>query len=352
MSNGAIDEAHRDCPGIAWLADGGFGRRLRIPRQRHRGARPRRHLHGQGRQPAGPPVQHRRPGQAARHQAAVRLELVVPDFEFTARRQLPRRERAERLALPWSGQPFPKVSNQAGPFYAPFLGLTTDFNYFDRWTFGFGVYGPSAFGNKVWGTTVHTAQGDFPSPQRYDVVQANLLTFFPTLRRGGAGDQVARRRPGAPSRRRHLRPVEHLAHRPRCDALPQPRVEQLRLADASSNHRLLRDRRPGHHVPPAPQHRHRRQRAPADRARHLGHCRRYAADGGDDPDPAGQGRVPHPPAAGGAARPALQVPRQRQLRARRHRGRRRLGRLELGGGRRRQDRTSRRSAPSATSTRR
>ncbi|HEY1584044.1 MAG TPA: outer membrane protein transport protein [Polyangia bacterium] len=109
--------------------------------------------------------------------------LVFQDFTFQRAGNYP----VENIPMtttpvPYSGIPYPKVTNGAGPFYAPFVGLTTDFNYFDRWTFGFGVYGPSAMGNKQWGATVHTqAQGDIPAPQRYDVVQANLLTFFPTF---------------------------------------------------------------------------------------------------------------------------------------------------------------------------
>jgi long-subunit fatty acid transport protein len=87
------------------------------------------------------------------------------------------------MPLAYSGMPYPKTQNNAGPFFAPFIGLTTDFNYFDRWTFAAGVFGPSAFGNKHWGTTVPApnGQGTWPAPQRYDVVNADLLTFFPTL---------------------------------------------------------------------------------------------------------------------------------------------------------------------------
>ncbi|MCU1281217.1 MAG: Long-chain fatty acid transport protein, partial [bacterium] len=40
----------------------------------------------------------------------------------------------------------------------------------------------SAFGNKEWGATVKLPSGaDAPAPQRYDIVKANLLSFFPTL---------------------------------------------------------------------------------------------------------------------------------------------------------------------------
>jgi Outer membrane protein transport protein (OMPP1/FadL/TodX) len=83
--------------------------------------------------------------------------------------------------VPYGGMPYPKVHNTVGTFYAPFLGLTTDFNYFRRWTFAFGVFGPSAFGHKEWGVSVPGTTGAVPAPQRYDITSANLLEFFPTL---------------------------------------------------------------------------------------------------------------------------------------------------------------------------
>ena len=108
--------------------------------------------------------------------------IVLQDFEFTRSGSYPVENVPGAMTpLPYSGMPFGKNRNQAGPFFAPFLGLTTDFNKFDRLTFAFGVFGPSSFGNKVWGATVKTATGDAPAPQRYDVVQANLLLMYPTL---------------------------------------------------------------------------------------------------------------------------------------------------------------------------
>ena len=103
--------------------------------------------------------------------------LVFNTYEFTRAGTYP----DSPADHPYGGMPFPKVSNTGGAFYAPFLGLTTDFNKFDRWTFAVGVFGPSSVGNKVYGNVAHSAAGDVPAPQRYDVVSANLLLFFPTL---------------------------------------------------------------------------------------------------------------------------------------------------------------------------
>lgn len=64
------------------------------------------------------------------------------------------------------------VTDSAGPFYAPWFGLTSDFGYFDRVTFGIGVYGPSSMGHRTY---------EADGAGRYDIVKTNLLVVFPTL---------------------------------------------------------------------------------------------------------------------------------------------------------------------------
>jgi long-subunit fatty acid transport protein len=103
--------------------------------------------------------------------------LTFQTYEFTRAGVYP----DSPMDVPYGGKPFPKVQNNEGAFYAPFFGIATDFGKLDRWTFAFGVFGPSAFGKKSWGTVVHTASGDVPAPQRYDITQADLLEFFPTF---------------------------------------------------------------------------------------------------------------------------------------------------------------------------
>jgi len=85
---------------------------------------------------------------------------------------------------PYGGQPYPKVSNSAPPFFGPMGGLSTDFGYFDRWTFGLAVYGPSSYGKRAYGTLTSAGApltNGTPSPQRYDVVSTDLFLFYPTL---------------------------------------------------------------------------------------------------------------------------------------------------------------------------
>jgi long-subunit fatty acid transport protein len=93
-----------------------------------------------------------------------------------------------RATLPNSfvGQPFPKVTNHAGAFYAPFIGISTDLGLLDRWTFAIGVYGPSSYGKRDYGETVQVKLPNgtsvtAPAPQRYDVTKTDLLLAFPTL---------------------------------------------------------------------------------------------------------------------------------------------------------------------------
>src|SRR4051812_40112806 len=80
-----------------------------------------------------------------------------------------------------SGLPFPKASNVSGPQLAPFLGVTTDFGLLDRWTFAVGLFAPSSYGQRNFGTTVQQNGMTYPAPSRYDLVQTNLLIVLPTV---------------------------------------------------------------------------------------------------------------------------------------------------------------------------
>jgi long-chain fatty acid transport protein len=80
---------------------------------------------------------------------------------------------------PFAGQPFPLIQNQGGPFYAPFVSLTTDFEKLDRWTFAIGLFGPPSVGNRNYGG--QTLPGGLPNPGRYDFVQASLLVVYPSV---------------------------------------------------------------------------------------------------------------------------------------------------------------------------
>jgi hypothetical protein len=77
---------------------------------------------------------------------------------------------------PWGGTPFPSVSDQGGAFLAPFLAVSSDFGYFERWTFAIGVFGPSSVGNRTYPYSL----GFAPSPARYDIVQNDAFVAYPT----------------------------------------------------------------------------------------------------------------------------------------------------------------------------
>lgn len=77
---------------------------------------------------------------------------------------------------PWAGSSYPRVSDQSGPFFAPFIAATSDLGTFDWMTFSVGVFGPSGVGNRTYPLGV---QG-VPSPSRYDLVQSNSLIALPT----------------------------------------------------------------------------------------------------------------------------------------------------------------------------
>jgi long-chain fatty acid transport protein len=80
-------------------------------------------------------------------------------------------------ATPWGGFAFPKVQDRGGPFFAPFLAVTTDFGMFDGLTVALGVFGPSGVGNRTYPAGIDGA----PAPSRYDVVQPTSTVVLPTL---------------------------------------------------------------------------------------------------------------------------------------------------------------------------
>lgn len=77
--------------------------------------------------------------------------------------------------------PYAEVSDHASkPFYAPFFGLSTDFGFFNRWTFAIGAFGPASVGRRSYGVFANSGPGR-GSAARYDVVQTDLLIIQPTF---------------------------------------------------------------------------------------------------------------------------------------------------------------------------
>jgi long-chain fatty acid transport protein len=101
--------------------------------------------------------------------------LVFDTYEFQRSGAFP--DNPSDPATPYGGQPFPKVANRGGPFFAPFFGISTDLGLFDRWTFSVGAYGPSSYGSRNYPITVDGK----PAASRYDVGSTNLLIIYPTL---------------------------------------------------------------------------------------------------------------------------------------------------------------------------
>ena len=104
--------------------------------------------------------------------------LFVHSFEFQRIGTFP--DNPDDPQTPWGGAPYPLVSNIAGPFFTPFLALTTDFGYFDRLTVGAGVFGPPTIGNRTFPLGI----AGKPSASRYDFVQSRSSLIYPTLSAG------------------------------------------------------------------------------------------------------------------------------------------------------------------------
>jgi len=92
--------------------------------------------------------------------------------------------------LPYAGQPFPKVENDGdsaiGPFGSqvlPSFVVTTDLGH-PEWPvrFAVGLYAVQAFPSRSYAREVTLESGDVaPAPQRYDVVNQEILLSAPSL---------------------------------------------------------------------------------------------------------------------------------------------------------------------------
>jgi hypothetical protein len=100
--------------------------------------------------------------------------LWLSDYSFQRAGNYP--DDPKNTFTPWGNTAFPKVSDQGGPFFEPFVAASTDFGYFDRWTFALGAFGPSSVGNRTYPYSL----GFAPNPARYDVVQNQPQVIFGT----------------------------------------------------------------------------------------------------------------------------------------------------------------------------
>jgi long-chain fatty acid transport protein len=94
-------------------------------------------------------------------------------------------DKASDPLTPWGGRPFPRLTNSAGPFFSPFVALSTDFASLDRLTLAAGVFSPPMVGNR----TFPLATGGAPAASRYDFVQSRSTLLLPTV---AAGYRVTR----------------------------------------------------------------------------------------------------------------------------------------------------------------
>jgi len=115
------------------------------------------------------------------------MNIYVHDVAFTRSGAYPGDPSDPRT--PWGGTPYPTIHDGSQVFLVPFFALSSDFDYFKRWTFGFSLYGPPGIGEHDYSQSVNTrvklpngdqATVDAPSPARYDIAHTNLLILMPT----------------------------------------------------------------------------------------------------------------------------------------------------------------------------
>ena len=281
------------CFGSRWLLpSAGVRRRLRVSRQRHRGARARRRLHRQGR---------RRPRRSsttspAWRASAARASCSTRNLVFqTLRRSsapatIPSRTTCRRIAAAVQRAAVSRgARTRRGRSTRRSSASPPTSTSFDRWTFAFGVFGPSVVRQQGVGH-------DGARCRRHDARRRRALR-----RRQGQPAHRSSRPVAAAVRVTHWLDVGVALHLvvgifdlanvsftdlgPTVCARTSSRPAATRRRTSSTTG-FTATGALGADVPPAPQHRHRPQRAHADRPRHHGHRRRHAAAGGADPAPA------------------------------------------------------------------
>jgi long-subunit fatty acid transport protein len=121
---------------------------------------------------------HHNPAGLARQRgthALVNGNLYLHSFQFQRTGEYP--DDPEDQATPWGGVRYPVAQNTAGPLFKPLLALTSDFGYFDRLTFGAGIFSPPSVSNRTFPLNVEGK----PAPSRYDFVQSRSSLLYPTL---------------------------------------------------------------------------------------------------------------------------------------------------------------------------
>ena len=119
--------------------------------------------------------------------------FVLSDIAFTRAGSYPGNPGDTRT--PYAGQRYATTHDKEGVFVAPFLAVSSDLGWFERWTFALGVYGPPSKGAHNYDVGARgpgmtddpqaevTLPGGqrAPGPARYDLAKTNLLIVFPTL---------------------------------------------------------------------------------------------------------------------------------------------------------------------------
>lgn len=99
------------------------------------------------------------------------VNLVYHNMEFTRAGAYPGDPNDPKT--PWAGKPYPTVSNGTPLGYTPFLGVTSDFGFFEKWTFGLGVFSPPGTSGRSYGVrrdiAVKDDKGTEKTAARYEV---------------------------------------------------------------------------------------------------------------------------------------------------------------------------------------
>ena len=270
---------------LARLAVGGAGRRLRVSRQRHGGARPRRRLHRQGRRARSrsSTTSPAWPGSAARA-CCFDANLVFHTYEFQRAGIYPVGNNPAPMPLAYGGQPYPEGRRTSGAVLRAVL------RPLDR----FRLLRPLDLRGRRRSARRRTATRSCGSPVTVDGKPGTAALrpgadqpahHLSDARGGGAGHQVARSRPRAAPGGRQLRLSPSSLRRPRrgrCARTPSTRRATRRTTCSTTGVTATRRSASMFHPPRAFAIGVNLRGPPTCST--PGHRRRHAAVGEADPD--------------------------------------------------------------------
>jgi len=127
-------------------------------------------------------------GLAKQKGTSIHLGFNFVDFDQTFRRAGAYEQPEEGAPPPWTGQPYPEVSDNSKPALGfggfqgiPLFGVATDLGGKTPFVFGIGLIAEHSFPEREYAEGYQFEGPEPPPPQRYDIISADVSAAFPSL---------------------------------------------------------------------------------------------------------------------------------------------------------------------------